>query len=132
MRECLLIDDDPDDLEIFEMCIRKVSKGIHCTTISDAPEAIEMLKSNKEYVPEYIFLDVNMPKMNGVECLKVIKTIDRLSRTKVFMYSTTSSKATVDETKKLGADEFIIKPSKTIELKDKLAKIFSIVSEMEN
>jgi CheY-like chemotaxis protein len=131
-RQCLIIDDDPDDQEIFLMCLRKISNKIDCLTANNGVEAITMLESNEEYIPDYIFLDVNMPKMNGIECLKHLKEIKRLKNTKIFMYSTTSENSIVKKSKKLGADDFIMKPSKTKELKEKLATIFSIVSEINS
>ncbi|MGZ5191164.1 MAG: response regulator [Flavisolibacter sp.] len=128
---CLIIDDDPDDQEIFLMCIRKISQNIICSTSNSGVEAIAMLNSNEDYIPDFIFLDVNMPKMNGIDCLKHLKSIERLNETKIMMYSTTSESDIVKESLNLGADEFIKKPSKTSELKEKLSIIFNIVSKMD-
>jgi CheY-like chemotaxis protein len=129
LKQCLIIDDDPDDQEIFLMCLKNVIKDIDCLTADDGIEAISMLTSTEEYTPDYIFLDVNMPKMNGIECLKQIKKMDRLVNTKIFMYSTTSESSVMKISKELGAEDFIIKPSQTSLLKEKLSKIFHIVSE---
>jgi CheY-like chemotaxis protein len=128
VKSSLLIDDDLDDQEIFIMCVKSIGRNIDCSTASNGADAIAMLESTKEYIPHYIFLDVNMPKMNGIECLKLLKQIDRLKDTKIFMYSTTSETSVVEKCKDLGADEFIIKPAKTIDLKKKLAEIFSLGS----
>jgi PleD family two-component response regulator len=130
-KQCLIIDDDVDDQEIFLMCINKISKNIDCMSAFNGAEAVLMLRSDEKYVPDYIFLDVNMPKMNGIECLAHIKSIKRLNNTKVFMYSTTSESSTVLKSKELGADDFIVKPSKTLELKEKLSVIFDICSEID-
>ncbi|MCD6017398.1 MAG: response regulator receiver protein [Bacteroidetes bacterium] len=128
--KCLIIDDDPDDQEIFLMCIRKISSNIDCLTANSGVDAVGMLKSDKDYVPDYIFLDVNMPRMNGVDCLKKLKSIEKLNRTKILMYSTTSESDIIRETLSLGAVEFIQKPSRTGELKEKLSIIFNIVSKI--
>ena len=122
----LLIDDDLDDQEIFLMCIKDVSGKIDCRTANNGVVAIELLESHATYIPDYIFLDVNMPMMNGIECLKLLKQIKRLKDTKIFMYSTTSETAVVTQTQILGADDFIVKPVRTTTLKDKLSKIFSV------
>jgi CheY-like chemotaxis protein len=132
LKQCLIIDDDPDDQEIFLMCLRKVSTNIDCLTANNGVEALSILKSNESYIPDYIFLDVNMPKMNGIECLKNIKTIGRLKNTKIFMYSTTSESNVVKESKELGVEDFIVKPSSTTDLKEKLSKIFNIVSKIDS
>jgi response regulator of citrate/malate metabolism len=122
---CLLIDDDIDDQEIFIMTINTVNKNINCITANDGAEALILLNDQSQLIPDYIFLDVNMPKVNGVECLKKIKMIARLKNCKIFMYSTTSEKSIVTETKKLGATDFIIKPALTSELEMILSKIFN-------
>ena len=122
----LLIDDDLDDQEIFIMCVKSIGGNIDCSTANNGADAIAMLESGKEYIPHYIFLDVNMPKMNGIECLKLLKQSDRLKDTKIFMYSTTSESSVVEKCKDLGADDFIIKPAKTIILKNKLIEIFNL------
>jgi response regulator of citrate/malate metabolism len=129
---CLIIDDDPDDQEIFLMCIRKISQDVICLTSNSGVEALAMLNANEDYIPEFIFLDVNMPKMNGIDCLKQLKTVKRLKDTKILMYSTTSESDIVNESLKIGANDFIMKPTKTGELKEKLSVIFDIVSKMDS
>jgi CheY-like chemotaxis protein len=131
MRHCLLIDDDQDDQEIFLMCIKKLNTNVTCLIANDAVEAIAMIKSTPGYIPNYTFIDVNMPKMNGIDCLKILKKIERLKYTKIFMYSTTSERVTLVTSKELGAEDFIIKPATTKELKEKLSKIFEIVSVID-
>jgi len=125
----LIIDDDLDDQEIFIMCVKDIREDIDCRTANNGIEALAMLESQKEYIPNYIFLDVNMPKMNGIECLGHLRKIDRFRNTKIFMYSTTSESDTVEESRNLGADDFIIKPAKTAVLIEKLSKIFGITPE---
>jgi DNA-binding response OmpR family regulator len=121
---CLVIDDDPDDQEIFVMCVKKVSDNINCRTCDSGVEAISMLTTDREFIPGYIFLDVNMPKMSGMECLQELRKIDKLKATKIFMYSTTTETIMMNESKSFGADDFIIKPLKTSELREKLTTIF--------
>jgi DNA-binding NarL/FixJ family response regulator len=129
IRECLIIDDDQDDQEIFLLCLRAVSKEIGFRAMGDCVEAISLLEMETDYTPDCIFIDVNMPKLNGIECLKRIKAIERMQHAKVFMYSTTSDTWVVEESKRLGAREFIVKPSKASELKEILAAIFEVVSQ---
>lgn len=128
--QCLLIDDDLDDHEIFTMCLDMVNKDISCTAMNDAVEAVSMLTSNKEYTPDYIFIDVNMPKLNGLECLRLLKSINRLADTKMFMYSTSSQNTIFEESKRLGATDYIIKPTKMTELRERLSKVFDAIPEV--
>lgn len=125
----MIIDDDDDDQEIFKMCLQAVNKNIDCISSYNGREAIDMLTSNPEFSPDYIFLDVNMPKMNGIECLKILHKIPRLKHTKIFMYSTTSEKSVLEESRELGAIDYIVKPNKTALLKEKLRNIFSAISD---
>lgn len=122
--QCLLVDDDLDDQEIFLMTLEQIDKNITCFTANNGVEALTMLRDNKVLIPDYIFLDVNMPKMNGVECLKNINGFQHLKDTKIFMYSTTSETSVMEETKRLGALDFIVKPASSVALNKILSKIF--------
>lgn len=119
----LIIDDDPDDQEILVMCLNNIGTNISCDFADNGAEAISHLESQIPKAPDYIFIDVNMPKMNGIECLKNIRSMKHLDNTKVFMYSTTSEPKVVEESKRLGATEFIVKPSKIDELETILSRI---------
>jgi CheY-like chemotaxis protein len=127
-RKCLIIDDDPDDQEIFLMCVRKVSNNIECRAVDNGEDALVMLRYENQYTPDYIFLDINMPRMNGIDCLRNLKTIRRLEHTKIIMYSTSSQSTILDDTAKMGAYDFVVKPARVSELKEKLSNIFNIVS----
>ena len=121
--QCLLVDDDLDDQEVFLMTLEKINKNIKCLTANNGAEALSLLTTQTSFVPDYIFLDVNMPKMNGIECLKNIKDLSHLSDCKVFMYSTTSETSVLEKSKKLGATDFIVKPPSVATLKQTLSKI---------
>jgi CheY-like chemotaxis protein len=120
--QCLLVDDDLDDQEVFLMTLEKINKNILCLTANNGVEALSLLTPGS-FVPDYIFLDVNMPKMNGIECLRNIKELTHLNTCKIFMYSTTSETSVLEKSKKLGATDFIVKPSSVIVLEKTLAGI---------
>jgi len=122
---CLIIDDDLDDQEIFLMCVQEINKNIQCLTCNTGVDAISMLESDHSYIPEYIFIDVNMPKMNGITCLELLKNIEHLKHSKFYMYSTSADRSALEDSRKLGANDFIIKPVRKAELKEKLSMIFS-------
>lgn len=86
---CLLVDDDPDDQEIFAMAVEAVNSAVTCHYADDGIKALEMLSSS-QFVPDLIFVDLNMPRMNGKQCLAEIKKIDRLMNVPVYIYSTSS------------------------------------------
>ena len=119
----LLIDDDPDDQEIFLSAVEIVSCTILCTTISSGVVALQKLEK-KDLQPDCIFLDLNMPVMSGQEFLVEIKKRAELKHIPVIIFSTTSHSYTVEATKQLGAHDFITKPDKHDELVNLLTKFF--------
>lgn len=121
--KCLLIDDDLDDQEIFELTLKKIKEDAIFIAASEAPQAIELL-SKEEIKPDYIFLDMNMPKMDGIECLAEIRNLPHMDRCKIYMYSTTSDEALVNRVKAMGAVDFIVKPATTAALQQALTGIF--------
>ena len=123
--KCFLIDDDTDDQEIFGQALGNVDNSIECTFANDGVQALEKIKANESFVPDFIFIDMNMPRMNGLQCLEAIKKIDRLQEVTLYMYSTAADPKTIEETKRLGALEFIVKPSNFNELTQKLTQIFN-------
>ena len=114
---CLLIDDDVDDHDIFRLCLEEIESNILLQVQSGGAEALHWLQSNTAYIPNWIFLDINMPLMSGLECLQELRAIERLNNSQVFMYSTSASPAIAAEAKQLGATRVVIKPAKTSDLK---------------
>lgn len=106
----LLIDDDEDDQEIFVTAASAVSESVRCIAILDAREALRKL-SDKEINPDVIFLDLNMPIMNGQQFLSELKKHHELRAIPVIIFSTSSSHHTIKSLKDLGASDFITKPS---------------------
>ncbi len=107
----LLIDDDVDDQEIFVAAVKKINAGLKCNVQSKAITALEKLES-KEVKPELIFLDLNMPVMNGQQFLLEIKKRNDLKHIPVIIFTTSNHAATIALTKELGAFDFITKPEK--------------------
>lgn len=105
-----MIDDDEDDRELFSEAIHQLSKTAICTTLAKADDALEKLKA-KTIKPDVIFLDLNMPVMNGQQFLTEIKKHNGLHLIPVIIFSTSSHTGSVDELQKLGANNFITKPN---------------------
>ena len=107
---CFLVDDDIDDIEIFAIAIEQLGGDITCISVMNGDEAVRQLNSNPLLQPDFIFLDMNMPRMNGKQCLVAIKKIERFAQTPVIMYSTSAEPRDIEETKRLGAMHFLTKP----------------------
>ena len=113
---CFLVDDDADDQEIFESALKEIDPAIRCIMANDGTEALLKLNSDKTFAPDFIFLDLNMPGINGKQCLAEIKKDSRFKTTPVIIYSTTVSERDMEEINHLGAMTFFTKPSRFSEL----------------
>ncbi len=106
-KNILLIDDDMDEPEIFMNALRDANIAFHCTWAADADQALVHLESTS---PDFIVLDFNMPKMNGIELLRLLKSKTHLRHIPVVMYSATMDGHLNAEALKAGAAECIRKP----------------------
>ena len=116
----LFVDDDIDDREFFIDALSYVDAGITCVLAKDCEQALEILNDSKP-LPEYVFLDIHMPSMDGKSCLAQIKKNPRFQNIKVVMYSNSSDQKLMEEYKALGATFFLIKPPTFKDLCDSLA-----------
>ena len=112
--QVLLIDDDEDDRDFFQFALESINNNIVYMGAESGYDALNLLK--KDPLPDYIFLDLNMPAMSGRECLIELKKSPALKHIPVIIFSTSSDPRDKEETKQLGAVDFITKPSKTSDL----------------
>lgn len=121
---CLLVDDDADDHEIFTEVLKEVDQNITCLTAVNGLQAIKILEK-VEQLPDYIFLDLNMPVMSGIQFLTEIKKNETFDKIPVVIYSTSSFHNDIKQTQQLGGTHFLTKPYSIVSLKDALARILS-------
>jgi CheY-like chemotaxis protein len=117
----LLIDDDPDDQLFFRDAIQLISPDLHCELTSSFKEAIKQLELPP--LPDYIFMDLNMPVTNGFDCLDYLKNQNRYKDIPVVIFSTSKNLNDINRTKLLGAKWFLTKPDDFNVLCKKLKKI---------
>src|SRR6476620_6325534 len=98
----LIVDDDSDDVQLLTEAVYKTNNTYTCIAVSNGEEALDFLQ-NALSKPDYIFLDLNMPRINGKECLIEIKRNARFIDIPVIIYSTTSQKKEKEELYRLGA-----------------------------
>jgi CheY-like chemotaxis protein len=122
----LVVDDDIDDLSFFTDALKELDPQIECVTAMNGIEALRRLE-NLSVRPDYIFLDLNMPKMNGKQCLKHIKNSVLFQSIPVIIYSTSRQPDDMDEVRELGAAAFLVKPNKFQQLKEEIAAILAKV-----
>jgi len=118
----LLIDDDEDDQEIFLTALECTRKPVRCTVLDSARKALSQITKG-ELQTDLIFLDLNMPLMNGQRFLTEIKKDEKLREIPVVILSTSSNAATVAQVKQLGACHFFTKPGRFEDLVAILEKV---------
>jgi CheY-like chemotaxis protein len=106
----LIIDDDPDDIEIFRDAVQQINPSHQCLEARDGEQAWQLLLKEPS-PPDYIFADMNMPVMNGKEFLIHVKNSIRFKNLQVIIYTTSDSYEEHQALKKLGAREVLTKPS---------------------
>jgi CheY-like chemotaxis protein len=106
---------------LFAEAVLEIDETINCVEAYNGLEALKVLKRNA-LLPNYIFLDINMPLMNGRKCLEEIKKHPSYRDIPVIIYSTTTDKKQIEECRQLGAD-FLTKPNTFDELTYSLRRI---------
>lgn len=113
---CVLIDDDDDDRLIFSTAIKKYFPKFQLKAFPSYEKGeLEMKKMNQKEI-FMVFLDLNMPKTNGLTALKEIRNAEAIADLPVVIYSTSNNPDDVNECLKAGATAFITKPSSIDEL----------------
>ena len=118
----MIVDDDPDDIDIFIDAAREVEPTVVCLTAQNGLDALDVI-STTNTKPDFIFVDLNMPKMNGKQLIKALRNKPDFLDIKIIVYSTSKIDEDEKEVKLLGADEFITKPTSLDELCNNIARI---------
>ncbi len=121
-----LADDDEDDRMFFTDAFDELKINTVVNTFENGQELMNFLNHPESILPNIIFLDLNMPIKNGMDCLKEIKQNERLKDIAIAIYSTSSSDADVEETFVLGANIYIKKPSDFNALKKVLNDVVTL------
>ncbi|WP_114751651.1 response regulator [Pleomorphovibrio marinus] len=122
----LLADDDEDDRLFFRDAINQLNLKTIVHTVEDGEELMVWLRDEGNPQPHVVFLDLNMPKKGGIECLEEIKSCPKLKDLSVAIYSTSSSQKDIEDSFVLGANIYIKKPNDFNELKKALSKVISM------
>ncbi len=122
MKTCLLIDDDREDREFFSSVLAIVCPGIELLTVADAESARKLLRENVS--PDYIFLDLFLPGIDGYEFLLQLKRDINHRRIPVIVYSVVNDNVEISKIKKYGALDFFVKSAEPSELQRQLERYF--------
>ena len=119
----LLIDDDKEDQEIFGDAVKEVDQNVTFVSEINSDLAIANINAMKKVRPEIIFLDLNMPRLNGKQLLSELKNDPDMSNIPVVMCSTFFGERDVVEISRLGAAHHMVKPTRFNELCEEIARI---------
>ncbi|HET8865997.1 MAG TPA: response regulator [Gracilimonas sp.] len=123
----LLTDDDEDDRLVFKEILQEMDKDIILHMMNDGKQLMDFLAKKNNPLPHIVFLDLNMPNMNGIECLKEIRSHEKYNDISIAIYSTSTSEKDIEETFLNGANIYITKPAAYSDLKKVLKKSLTAV-----
>jgi CheY-like chemotaxis protein len=124
-KRLVYIDDDEDDILVLAEVLLQINDEIECISAVNAQDGLDLLE--KSDPPHYIFLDINMPRISGKQCLQHIRANARYDHVPVVMLSTSTSDIDIKECMALGATAFLVKPSDLPTFSKKLQALFESI-----
>ena len=125
----LLADDDEDDRNFFSKALIELSIPCTLSTVKDGQDLMQLLKNETLPLPDVLFLDINMPRKSGIECLEEIKKDSRLKQLAVVMFSTANDPTKISMLFKKGVNVYIHKPNDFTQLKQVIYHALPILLE---
>ncbi|RKS53893.1 response regulator receiver domain-containing protein [Gillisia mitskevichiae] len=126
----LLVEDDSIEIMKLRRTLTTLKLPHKIIEAENGQEAIEALKNN-DFSPNLILLDLNMPRMNGIEFLKYLKTDEKLKLIPTVILTTSENNMDILNCYRLGISGYIIKPAKFVEYQEKLKSLFDYLSYNE-
>lgn len=115
--EILLVEDNPNDAELTIRALKKNKLANQLVHVRDGQEALDFLFAEGKYAdrqinenPRVMFLDLKMPKLSGIEVLKIIKSDDRTRRIPVVVLTSSNEDPDLQACYDLGANSYVVKP----------------------
>ncbi|MCS3802298.1 response regulator [Niastella sp. OAS944] len=130
-KRVFLIDDDEDDYYFFKTVLDGFEHRIELAYDRDGETAFRRLSEIDTEFPDLLFLDWNMPKWTGKQCLMAIRTLPGYSNIPIIIYTTSRDAKDKDDARRLGASYFLSKPTSISQLYQELDHIFSFDWRLE-
>jgi len=125
-KHILLAEDDQDDRYFFKLALETLPVPTRLTTVNDGEALIDWLFASADALPDFLFLDINMPKMNGIECLGVIRADDRFKHLPVIIFSSAYAPQVIKQLYSNGAQYYVRKPTDIDEYKNVIYKALHV------
>lgn len=123
----LLADDDEDDLFMFQEALKEIGAPTSLVTASDGEQLMDSLNELNGNLPDVLFLDLNMPRKNGFQCLLEIRQNEKFSALRTIIFSTSYEAEVIESLYRNGADHYVRKPTEFNELKMIIERVLRIV-----
>jgi CheY-like chemotaxis protein len=127
--DLLLCDDDSDDCYFFNEALKRLPQSTHLTAVHDGEQLMQLLTKETNELPDVLFLDLNMPRKNGFECLLELKLHKKLKELPVIIFSTSYEHEVVNLLYKNGAQYFIRKPAEFSQLQKVIQRALTLISQ---
>jgi len=127
--DLLLADDDIDDCIFFEDALKELPISATLSTVNNGIQLMNYLLAKSDNLPDVLFLDLNMPRKSGIECLTEIKMIDKLKDLPVIIFSTSFNTEVVDLFYQKGAHYYIRKPGEYEKLRKVILEAVTLTSQ---
>ncbi|MES2478861.1 MAG: response regulator [Bacteroidota bacterium] len=127
--QLLLADDDADDCIFFREALEELPIATHLNTVNDGVQLMQYLHQNERQLPHILYLDMNMPRKNGVDCLREIKLNPKLITLPVIIFSTSIDHDMAEQLHEYGAHYYIRKPAEFSKLKKVILRSIHLISE---
>ena len=124
----LLADDDLDDCAFFKEALAELPVNASLTTVNDGVQLMQLLSEKEHELPDALYLDLNMPRKNGLDCLSEIKQNIKLKKLPVIIFSTSLDPAIVNQLHENGANYYIRKPAEFSNLKKIILRSLHLIS----
>lgn len=125
----LLADDDTDDCIFFKEALQELPVTSTLHTVHDGVELMQLLTTQETSLPDVLFLDLNMPRKTGIECLSEIKKIEKLKDLPIVIYSTSCHTDTVEMLYSIGANYYIRKAAEFSNLKKTIHEVLILIMQ---
>jgi CheY-like chemotaxis protein len=132
MVRVLIVDDDEDDRDLLSEAVHEIDPRINCILARNGQEALIGLRMHEMPKPNLIFLDLNMPRVNGIQFLKELRKDRALRDIPVAIYTTSNLNKDEQECRRLGAVHFVTKPSSFNGICMMVSKVFIDEMIIEN
>ena len=129
MLKILLVDDDQEEYEFITSAFESLTVNADVIQVQDCSDVTQTIKSHN---PDLVFIDINMPSINGIDCLKAVRADSRFETLPIIIYSTSNNVTDIQESFKHRANLYVVKPNTFKKLTASLQKVLSMDWNLKN